>query len=162
MIVNKEKKISAKLEQPLPQISEEESQLQKIEEASAVEEVPDLEQAVRESKDLVIRQENLPPVNETEIEKMILNPQERDFKARIWTNLNKAWLLDQKTKKRQQKALRKQMKATNSVLSSSSPRQLSDGQQSEADDVSDESGGELLGKRSEPPIAPTSSRVLAA
>ena len=66
--------------------------------------VPDLEQAVLESKDLVIKQENLPPVNDSEIEKMILNPQERDFKARIWTNLNKAWLLDQKNKKRQQKA----------------------------------------------------------
>lgn len=53
---------------------------------------------------------------------MILNAQERDFKARIWTNLNKQWLIDQKEKKRTKKAeqkTRKALKATNSVASSS-------------------------------------------
>jgi hypothetical protein len=38
---------------------------------------------------------------------MILTDQERMFKARIWNNLNKQWLVDQKQKKRNKKLERK-------------------------------------------------------
>ena len=53
---------------------------------------------------------------------MLLNSQERDFKARVWTNLNKQWLVEQKEKKRikkQEIKARKALKTTHSFASSS-------------------------------------------
>lgn len=51
-----------------------------------------IEQQTPEQEQLALM--SLPPIQDSDIEKMILNSQERDFKARIWTNLNKQWLIE--------------------------------------------------------------------
>jgi hypothetical protein len=38
---------------------------------------------------------------------MLLKPDERDFKTRVWNNLNKDWIIDQKERKRKKKLLQK-------------------------------------------------------
>lgn len=55
----------------------------------------------------VIKYDDLPAISDADIDKMILTDQERLFKARIWNNLNKQWLVDQKQKKRNKKLERK-------------------------------------------------------
>lgn len=44
-------------------------------------------------------------IDDDEVEKMLLKPDERDFKTRVWNNLNKDWIIEQKEKKRQKKQL---------------------------------------------------------
>lgn len=51
--------------------------------------------------------DNISDVDEEEIEKMILKPEERDFKTRVWNNLNKDWIKDQKERKRKKKEIQK-------------------------------------------------------
>ena len=41
---------------------------------------------------------------------MLLKPDERDFKTRVWNNLNKDWIIDQKERKRKKKLLQKKQK----------------------------------------------------
>ena len=43
----------------------------------------------------------LPEIDEEEIDKMILEKKERDFKDIVWQNLNHEWLKTQKKKKRE-------------------------------------------------------------
>ena len=52
----------------------------------------------------------LPEIDEAEIDKMILDKKERDFKARLWQNLNIEWLKTQNKKKRDLKAQAKKIK----------------------------------------------------
>ena len=52
----------------------------------------------------------LPEIDEEEIDKMILKKEERDFKARLWQNLNSDWLKTQKKRRRDQKAQVKKIK----------------------------------------------------
>ena len=70
----------------------------------------------------LVKFEDLPSIKEGEIEKMILNEQERSFKDRVWKNLNKQWITDQNDRKRLKKLELKQrraLKATSSFASSS-------------------------------------------
>ena len=49
--------------------------------------------------DLTTEMMKLPEIDEEEIEKfMILDKQEREFKARVWNNLNREWLTEQNEK----------------------------------------------------------------
>ena len=52
----------------------------------------------------------LPEIDEVEIDKMILDKKERDFKARLWQNLNIEWLKTQNKRKRDLKAQAKKIK----------------------------------------------------
>ena len=85
----------------------------------------DLDAAIAkiESKETnLIDYDSLPKIKDSDIDKMLLNSQERDFKARVWTNLNKQWLVEQKEKKRikkQEIKARKALKTTHSFASSS-------------------------------------------
>ncbi len=44
-------------------------------------------------------------IDDDEVEKMLLKPDERDFKTRVWNNLNKDWIIEQKERKRKKKQL---------------------------------------------------------
>ena len=44
-------------------------------------------------------------IDDDEVEKMLLKPDERDFKTRFWNNLNKDWIIEQKERKRKKKQL---------------------------------------------------------
>jgi hypothetical protein len=33
-------------------------------------------------------------IDDDEVEKMLLKPDERDFKTRVWNNLNKDWIIE--------------------------------------------------------------------
>jgi len=46
-------------------------------------------------------------VDDSVIDKMILNEQERKLKTRLWNNLHKDWIVEQKEKKRKQKEIEK-------------------------------------------------------
>lgn len=50
---------------------------------------------------------------------MILKPEERDFKKRVWQNLNKDWLEDQQERKRKKKELSKKAKQLEIITHSS-------------------------------------------
>lgn len=41
---------------------------------------------------------------------MILNKEEREFKTRVWNNLNREWLTEQKKRKREKKEQAKRIK----------------------------------------------------
>ena len=58
-------------------------------------------------------------VDESEIDKMILKPEERDFKTRVWNNLNKEWLEDQQERKRKKKEMKKKQKTYEIITNSS-------------------------------------------
>ena len=42
---------------------------------------------------------------------MILNKEEREFKTRVWNNLNREWLTEQKKRKREKKEQAKRIKS---------------------------------------------------
>ena len=48
----------------------------------------------------LIKYDDLPAINEEEIKKMILSEEEKNFKDRVWKNLNKQWIAEQNEKKR--------------------------------------------------------------
>ena len=50
---------------------------------------------------------------------MILKPEERDFKTRVWNNLNKEWLEDQQERKRKKKEMKKKQKTYEIITNSS-------------------------------------------
>ena len=70
----------------------------------------------------LIKFDDMPVVKEEDIKKMILSADERNFKERVWINLNKQWIVEQNNKKRQKKDEQKKkraLKATSSFASSS-------------------------------------------
>lgn len=50
---------------------------------------------------------------------MLLKPEERDFKTRVWQNLNKDWLEEQTERKRKKKELIKKQKSFEIITHSS-------------------------------------------
>ena len=79
------------------------------------------------NQDLSIQMHALPEIDEAEIDKMILDKKERDFKARLWQNLNIEWLKTQNKKKRDLKAQAKKIKQKQ-IGSSIAPSQISEGE----------------------------------
>ena len=51
----------------------------------------------------LIKFDDMPVVKDEDIKKMILSAEERNFKERVWINLNKQWIVEQNSKKRQKK-----------------------------------------------------------
>ena len=71
---------------------------------------------------------NLPEIDEEEIDKMILKKDEREFKSRVWNNLNREWLTLQNEKKREKKEAAKRIKQMqNATISSQVQSMISDG-----------------------------------
>ena len=61
----------------------------------------------------------LPEIDEEEIDKMILDKNERDFKSRLWNNLNREWITEQNEKKRKKKEHAKKIKRDQQLTNSS-------------------------------------------
>lgn len=58
-------------------------------------------------KALAVDMNTLSDIDDSEIEKMILSKEEREFKTRVWNHLNKDWISEQKVKKRKKKEMAK-------------------------------------------------------
>lgn len=72
---------------------------------------------------------------------MILNKEEREFKTRVWNNLNREWLTEQKKRKREKKEQAKRIKSMQTAtISSVAQSMISEGSQIAIEDCQSNKG----------------------